>query len=77
MNSLPCSKPWLRASHATAVQLDHARTSDRPIPKPPCVRSSDGVTWEEHSEQSRQMFRGDARSVVAQGDDRLIALPAR
>ena len=64
-NSLPVPGPSLVASTRAAVHLHQAATSDRPMPSPPCDRSSGGSTWREHVEDARQQLRRDADAGVA------------
>ncbi len=65
VNSLPLSGAVALRLDRAAVQLARARcASARPMPSPPCARSSARSTCAEHVEDVRQVLRGDADAVV-------------
>ena len=64
-NSLPWPGPALRASTVPPCSSTSRFTSVRPMPRPPCERSSDCVDLREHVEHLLQHVRRDADAGVA------------
>ena len=75
MNSLPLPGPSLRASMVPPCISTSRFTSDRPMPSPPCDRSSAGVACENISKSRGSTSAAMPMPVSRDGDHGLVARP--
>ena len=76
-NSLPSPRPALFATTLPPCISTRRLTSVRPMPRPPCARSSELSICDEHLEDAADAVGGDADAVVAHADDGVLAVDAR